>query len=427
MIKHLVWFSLFSCVLGGRLTELYRWKQMKYVHLMDDNDMIVFPDQHDQSSEYSRQQEYIPYNNVPMSVAHFKDKLIVTVARRKPGIPSTLNYVSTKLPRGSSPTLRPYPDLRTNELHPNLQSDSSRIVSVYRPRVDDCGRLWFVDTGTLQYSLPKNPRSSVNIIQRPSIWVIDLNTDKVISRYEIPESLLKHGHGLVSITPDVAANMCDDAYAYIADLLTFQLHVYSLRKNKMWSFKHDSFKFEQLYADFDVDGFQYTWRDGIFSIALGNREADGYRSAYYHPMASLSEYQVSTRVLQNEEAATGNNRQNDFMKIGVRGAKSQCTMHSMDRHTGVVMFAQVARNGVSCWNSRNPLNENQIAMIDSDDMRMIYPVDLSIDRDGIMWMVTNTMQRFIYGKLDTDAYNFRIWKGNVSEVIKGTVCDVHHF
>lgn len=41
-------------------------------------------------------------------------------------------------------------------------------------------------------------------------------------------------------------------------------------------------------------------------------------------------------------------------------------------------------------------------------------------------MVTNTMQRFIYGKLDTNTYNFRIWRGNVSEIIKGTVCDVRH-
>lgn len=55
----------------------------------------------------------------------------------------------------------------------------------------------------------------------------------------------------------------------------------------MWSFAHTSFNFEPPYANFDVDGFQYTWRDGIFSVTLGNRDADGYRTAYYHPMARL--------------------------------------------------------------------------------------------------------------------------------------------
>lgn len=53
----------------------------------------------------------------------------------------------------------------------------------------------------------------------------------------------------------------------------------------MWSFEHDSFNAEKPYASFNVDGFQYTWNDGIFSVALGNRDKDGYRSAYYHPMA----------------------------------------------------------------------------------------------------------------------------------------------
>lgn len=42
------------------------------------------------------------------------------------------------------------------------------------------------------------------------------------------------------------------------------------------------------------------------------------------------------------------------------------------------MFAQVAWNGVSCWNSANRLNENNIAMIDRDDVKMIYPVDLNV-------------------------------------------------
>lgn len=62
---------------------------------------------------------YIAYNNVPMGATHFKGKLFVTVPRRRPGIPSTLNYVSTKSTRGTDPSFRPYPDLATNDLHVN--------------------------------------------------------------------------------------------------------------------------------------------------------------------------------------------------------------------------------------------------------------------------------------------------------------------
>lgn len=109
---------------------------------------------------------------------------------------------------------------------PQLRADSKRIVSVYRPRMDDCGRLWFVDTGTLQYSFPNNPNKTIHLLQRPSIWVIDMNADKIVRRYEIPESVVEPGHGLISITVDVDRSNCDAAFAYIPDLLTFRLHVY---------------------------------------------------------------------------------------------------------------------------------------------------------------------------------------------------------
>lgn len=40
--------------------------------------------------------------------------------------------------------------------------------------------------------------------------------------------------------------------------------------------------------------------------------------------------------------------------------------------------------------------------------------------------MTNTLPRFIYGKLDTNEYNFRIWRTNVFEAIRGTICDWKH-
>lgn len=82
--------------------------------------------------------DFISYNNVPMSVAHYSEshyfnylwrvrtycffflpegKIIVTVPRRALGIPSTLNYIDANLPVGSSPALRPYPNFEMNELH----------------------------------------------------------------------------------------------------------------------------------------------------------------------------------------------------------------------------------------------------------------------------------------------------------------------
>lgn len=63
-------------------------------------------------------------------------------------------------------------------------------------------------------------------VQRPSLWVFDLVNNVAIRRFEIPESIVQRGNGLASVTVDVQRNACDDAFAYIADLVAYRLHVY---------------------------------------------------------------------------------------------------------------------------------------------------------------------------------------------------------
>lgn len=49
---------------------------------------------------------------------------------------------------------------------------------------------------------------------------------------------------------------------------------------------------------------QYTWNDGVFSVALGVPSGpNGDRQAYFHPMASTHEFAVNTRFLKDSTAA----------------------------------------------------------------------------------------------------------------------------
>lgn len=91
---------------------------------------------------------------------------------------------------------------------------------MYRSRVDKCDRLWFVDTGNLEY-----PDNAIQI-QPPSIWIFDLNTDFLVRRAEIPTANVVDGHGIASITIDIDGNDCSDAYAYLPDLVNYRMHVY---------------------------------------------------------------------------------------------------------------------------------------------------------------------------------------------------------
>lgn len=93
----------------------------KFLNRFLGEDGIAFPDEESNQLNEERlsalRSNFIPYNNIPMGATHVKSKLIMTVPRRSPGVPSTLNYISTKSTRRTSPSFRAFPDYKTNELH----------------------------------------------------------------------------------------------------------------------------------------------------------------------------------------------------------------------------------------------------------------------------------------------------------------------
>lgn len=161
-----------------------------------------------------------------------------------------------------------------------------------------CDRLWIVDSGIINTSGMKgslcygrkNPLISCNslgiatIIQRPSIIVIDLKSDAVLKRFEIPEQVTGDGLGLASIAIDVVSGDCKNTFAYLPDLVYSKIVIYSLKENKAHSMHHNYFHMNPHEGDFNVDNLKFSWDDGIFSIALSSSEKNGHRTAYFHPM-----------------------------------------------------------------------------------------------------------------------------------------------
>lgn len=231
-------------------------------------------------------------------------------------------------------------------------------------------------------------------MQRPSIWIIDLKTDRIISRYEIPESIVPHGKGLASITVD--DDECANSFAYLPDWLNNALIVFSAARNRSWRFNHNFFFFNPFEGDYDVDGredfyryiamlimscfsgVQFQWNDGIFSVALSGERFNGFRTAFFHPLSSNSEFTISTEVLRNESLAGRRTHGRDFKFVGQRGINSQAGPHYFDLNSNVIFFAEVQKNSVSCWNIKEPLNPSNVHMVEQDNSTLIYPVDLIV-------------------------------------------------
>lgn len=67
--------------------------------------------------------------------------------------------------------LNPYPDLETNDIH-----SPDGLVNIFRIRVDECDRLWGLDTGITDILGERK------VIRPMKLIAIDLKTNKVPGR-----------------------------------------------------------------------------------------------------------------------------------------------------------------------------------------------------------------------------------------------------
>lgn len=218
--------------------------------------------------------------------------------RWKSGVASSLNYIHIDS-KDLSPILIPYPSWKANTIESdgtgaseNVKgradakkaevvngplADNSSIISTFRIRVDECDRLWVMDSGLAD--ILGNPKQ----IAPPALVIFDLNTNKLIRRFIIPSSQIKsdtffanvvsssgplgtfqhinlrtfsYENGIQSIffcflsfsfkIVDVPKNGCDDAFAYVPDLGAYATVVYSFKTDKSWRVKHNFFYFDPM-------------------------------------------------------------------------------------------------------------------------------------------------------------------------------------
>lgn len=113
--------------------------------------------------------------------------------------------------------------------------------------------------------------------------------------------------------------------------------------------------------------------------------------------------------------------------VGSRGPDSQSTASFLDPQTGVLFYTQINKNGIGCWNSLTHADEfspQTNFLVASDNETMVFPNDLKVDRDGNLWFLTDKLPNHIYKKLNPEQVNYRIFKGAVKDMVKGTVCEV---
>lgn len=110
-----------------------------------------------------------------------------------------------------------------------------------------------------------------------------------------------------------------------------------------------------LAGDFNINGYDFQWTDGVFGMSLSPIDADGNRTLYFHSMAGVTEFSVPTDILQDSTLKRARVYSN-FRIVGTKGPLTQGPSSLIDPKTCVNYFTQVNRNGIACWDITTELN-----------------------------------------------------------------------
>lgn len=315
-----------------------------------------------------------------------------------------------------SPKLTPYPNWEAHNMA--NEKEPAEIISPFRIRADRCGRLWVLDTGSIDILGDKKVALPTRML------VYDLHNDAILRRYEFPADQQKSDSFFANIAVEDAD--CEDTYAYAGDLGAPGLVVYSFKRQESWRVQHNFFHSDPLSGNYSITGIQFQWDDGLFGLALSKAQSDGYATLYFHPLSSTNEFSVSTRILRDKDLATNTSSEvyREFKVLGNRGPDGQSAASFLDQLTGVLFYSLPNLNAVACWKTTNKAytikSQGRIYM---NVIEMQFPNDVKVDDQDRLWVLSDRLQQFIYGKLDANDVNFRILTAHVKDAIENTACD----
>jgi len=258
--------------------------------------------------------------------------------------------------------------------HTNIKSKHRTLDLL---QVDQCGRLWVVDSGTVNIFTTERKR-----ICQPQLLVFNLKNKKLLLRYRIPESVLEPHSILTTVVADIldVNGRCREAFAYLADVTGFGLIVVDAHREKSWRVVSNYFYPYPLHGHYEINNEEFDLMDGVLGLALSPPQNDKKdKTLYFHSLASVRESWVSAALLRNES-----NFQNSinsvphkfFVSQGTRAGQSAPS--AMNGEGSALFFSIMTKNSLNCWNPKLPYNENNIVEVDRDDVTFQFASGLKV-------------------------------------------------
>lgn len=256
---------------------------------------------------------------------------------------------------------------------PEKISRPFNFISVHNVIFDKCGRLWFIDVGTLETA------DNSIFYKNPILWAFETKVSskgKLLSRpylrYELEDSTPT---GLNSLIVDIHQT-CDDYHVYIPNAADNKIVVFSSEAGKHWQFESPTMKPVMKETQFEINNEEYHFTAGVYSLTFTMRDEQGFRDVYFTPASGTGQWKVNTHLLRDEEAAPNRFNPRLIKFVGYRGEQGLTRAQVYDPRTDV-LFSSSVGNSVNCWNSKKILTPDTFGTAYSH-MEMVFGADMKV-------------------------------------------------
>ncbi|XP_043677833.1 protein yellow-like [Vespula pensylvanica] len=386
-------FELFDHIEGSNLEVAYQWKYLDWVRpavrLTGRNFTLGNP--FTQDVDIDRH-----------------GRVFVTSPQWLPGTPISLSVLSNVNGPGG-PLLIPYPNWKWH----TAASGCDSIISVYRLAIDECNRLWVVDTG----------RMGRNAVCPTKILIFDLDRDELIHKYVVPADQVLYGKAAL-VTPIVdIGKTCLDAYLYVADVDQNGIFVYDLYKNYSWRLSNtagNAFGPDKDAMNITIAGESFDLTDGTLGMSLSPVGFYDHRYLYFNSLASYYQKFMDTLSLKESEFQEPVIFRSNYKRA------SQAGVQATSRR-GVIFFQLVQLTAIACWDIEKPFAPENIVIISQDEETLQYVSGIKVITNKYgeeeLWFNTNRLQKTINMTLKPTETNFRLIRGKVDDIIRATRCE----
>ncbi|XP_015521328.2 uncharacterized protein LOC107225390 [Neodiprion lecontei] len=384
------------------LKTFYEWKYIDYVW---ENDT--------QKQEAIKNEKYNYTKIIPFDFAKISGERVLVTTPRLFNNPASLSTISNQTGDGG-PLLEPYPNW---DWH--TSTDCTGITSVNRVYLDNCNRLWIVDSGKIG-----------NVSACPAkIIAFDAETDEVLEHVIIPDELTHNSvntsNGRLEIQAvETSGDSCNETWLYIGDPEGYGLVIWN--GSTIWRLENDNvYAPDPTATDFSVAKENVTLELGIFNVEITPTGFIEQGYLLFAPLASKKGYAATLDDFHNSN--TAGNTITYYITNFTFPSQVLARVYSK---SGVLIGAGTTRLVVSCWNLQYPLASEYVGTLLEDDDALQFASAAKIINGSQVgleyeqyWVLTNRLQKLILGIMDFEDINFRILGARVAKLVNGTVCE----